>query len=48
MQESRFSINKTPDVDLELSSRSDNVSGGKAMCWSEVPVVCQTHPLAGA
>lgn len=23
------------------------MSGGKALCWSEVPVVCQIHPLAG-
>ncbi len=45
---SPYSINKTPDVKLELSSRSDNMSGGKALCWSEVPVVCQTHPLAGS
>lgn len=34
-------------MNLERSSRSDNMSGGKALCWSEVPVVCQTHPLAG-
>lgn len=34
-------------MNLERSSRSDNMSGGEALCWSEVPVVCQTHPLAG-
>lgn len=42
-----YSKQETPDVNLEPSSRSDNMSGGKALCWSEVPVVCQTHPLAG-
>lgn len=44
---SQCAVNKTPDVNLERSSRSDNMSGGKALCWSEVPAVCQTHPLAG-
>lgn len=34
-------------MSLELSTGSDNMSGGKALCRTEVPVVCQTHPLAG-